>query len=131
VTAHAGTTTDIPTIATDARPRGITSIRRLTIINLALVALQPVSAGLFLSGYGRPAVTAHAVVALALQLGALVQAVTALVLWRRRRVGGSVVGFSVGLLVLVALEIGAGYRGWYWLHVPLGVGIFGGFVRRL
>jgi len=57
--------------------------------------LQPVSAGFFLSGYGR-AVTMHAVVALALQLGALIQ---------------------------VIIALGLGYTRRHWLHVPLGVGL--------
>jgi Na+/proline symporter len=131
VTVQAGTLTEVLKRSTDASPRGIIWIQRLMVLNLVLVALQPVSAGLFLSGYGSRAVAVHAGVALALQFGALVQAVTAVVLWRRRRIPGSLAGFSAGLLVLVALEIGAGYSGRYWLHVPLGVGMFGGLVRRV
>jgi hypothetical protein len=113
---------------TDAGGKGITLIRRLLGLNLALVALQPLSAGFFLSGYER-AVTVHAAVAIALQLGALIQVVTAIVLWRRRRVPGWVAGFSVGLFVIVFLQVGLGYSKWYWLHVPVGVGILG-FISR-
>ena len=131
MTAHVGTTTEVPSIITDAGPRGLKLIRRLAIINLTLVALQPVSAGLMLSGYGRRAVTAHVAVAFALQFGALIHAIAAVVLWRRLRVPGSVAGFGLGLLVIVALEIGVGYSGRYWLHVPLGVGIFGALTRHM
>jgi hypothetical protein len=110
-----------------------TLIRRLAVINLGLVALQPLSAGFFLSGYQR-AMTVHAVVALALQFGALIQAVTAVVLWQRRRVPAWVAGLSIGLFVIVFLQVGLGYKKSYWLHVPIGVGIFGwltGQVNRL
>jgi hypothetical protein len=128
-TAHAGMTTEASTGATEAGGQGIRLIRRLVVINLGLVALQPISAGLFLSGYER-AVTVHAGVALALQLGALIQAVTAVVLWRRRRVPAWVAGLSIGLLVIVFLQVGLGYNKQYWLHVPIGVGIFGGLIRQ-
>jgi hypothetical protein len=72
----------------------------------------------------------HAAVALALELGALTQALTAVVLWRRRRVPAWVAGMSIGLLVIVFLEVGLGYNKRYWLHVPIGVGIFGELIRQ-
>src|SRR6266542_2081896 len=100
-----GMATDASTRTTDAGGQGIRVIRRLVVINLALVALQPISAGFFLSGYER-AVTVHAVVAQALQLGALIQAITAIVLWRRRRVAAWVAGLSIGLFVIVFLQVG-------------------------
>lgn len=128
-TAHARMTTDASKGPTDAAGQGIRLIRRLVVINLGLVALQPLSAGFFLSGYER-AVTVHAVVALALQLGALVQAVAAVILWRRRRVPAGVAGISLGLFVIVFLEVGLGYNKSYWLHVPIGVGIFGWLIRQ-
>ena len=98
-------------------------------MNLGLVALQPLSAGLLLSGYLR-ATTIHAVVALALLLGTLLQAATAVVLWQRRQVSVSAASLSVGLFVIVFLEVGLGYKAQYLLHVPLGVGIFGGLIRQ-
>jgi len=110
--------------------RGITLIRQLALINLACVGLQPISAGFFLSGY-EYAVPAHAGVALALQLGALIQAVTALVLWRRNRAPAWVAGISIGLFAMVLLQAGLGYSRRYWLHVPLGVGIFGWLTRQV
>ena len=113
--------------------RGISLIRQLALINLAFVALQPLSAGLFLSGYGG-AVTAHTTVALSLQLGALVQAIIAIVLWRRDRAPAWVAGISIGLLLMVSVQLGLGYTRRYWLHVPVGVGMFGwlmGQVNRL
>jgi hypothetical protein len=129
-TAHAGMRTEASTGTTDAGRQGIRLIRRLLVINLGLVALQPLSAGLFLSGYER-AVTVHAAVALALQLGALIQAVTAIVLWRRRRLPAWLGGLSIGLLVIVFLQVGLGYNKQYWLHVPIGVGMFGWLMRQV
>ena len=93
----------------DAAGQGIRLIRWLVGINLGLVALQAVSAGFFLSGYQR-AMAVHAVVGQALTLGALIQAVTAVVLWRRRRVPAWVAGLSLGLFVIVFLQVGLGYR---------------------
>jgi len=123
------TTTDAKG-STDAGRQGIRLIRRLMIINLALVALQPLSAGFFLSGYQR-AMTVHGVVALALQCGVVIQAVTAVVLWRRGRVPAWVTGLCIGLFVIVFLQVGLGYKKSYWLHVPIGVGIYGWLTRRV
>jgi hypothetical protein len=78
--AHSGITT-----ASNAGGQGIRWIRRLVLMNLGLVALQALSAGFFMSGYGH-AVTIDANVGHVLQLGALTQGVAAVVLWRRRRV---------------------------------------------
>ena len=109
---------------------GTKVIRWLLGINLALVALQPVSAGFILSGYGS-AVAVHRGVAMALQLGVVIQAMTAVVLWARRRAPGWVAGFSAGLFVIVFLQAGFGYRDWHWLHVPVGVGIVGWLTRQM
>jgi hypothetical protein len=113
---------------TDATERSVRLIQRLMQINLAFIALQPISAGLFLSGSGW-AVRAHAVVALALLLGAFAQGVTAVILWRRRRVPAWVAGVSIGLLVAVFVQHGLGYNKVFWLHVPIGVGLFGWLIR--
>ena len=123
-------TTDPSKGTTDAGGLGIRSIRWLLAVNLGLVALQALSAGFLLSGDGR-AVTAHATGALALQLGALIQGVTAVVVWRRRRVPTWVARFSIGLLVIVFLQVGLGHNKRYWLHVPIGVGMFGWLTRQV
>lgn len=104
-------------------------MRQLVIVNLGLVALQAISAGFLLSGYGL-AIKVHGVVAVALLLGALVQAILAIVQWRRRRVPAWVAGVSAGLLLFVILQTGLGYRKQYWLHVPIGVALFGGLIRQ-
>jgi hypothetical protein len=107
---------------TDGGGRAIKWIQWLMATNLGLVALQPISAGFLLSGYDY-ASTIHAGVAVALQLGAFIQGVTAVVLWLRRRVRGWAAVLSIGLFIMVLLEVWAGRNREYWLHVPIGVGI--------
>lgn len=128
-TSALSTATDALKETTDSTKQGVSLIRWLLGINLGLAALQPLSAGLFLSGYER-AVTVHAVVAQALAVGALIQAVTAVVLWRWRRVPAWIAGFSIGLFIIVFLQVGLGYRKTYWLHVPIGVGILSLLTRQ-
>lgn len=60
---------------------------------------------------------------MALLLVALIQGVTGVVLWLRRRVSMRAAGLCVGLFVLVFIEVWAGRNREYWLHVPVGVGI--------
>ena len=122
-------TTGASKATTDTAGPGIRLIRQVVVINVGLVALQALSAGFLMSGYAR-ALTVHTVVAVALQFSALIQAIAAVVLWRRRRVPTWVAGLSIGLLVIVFLQVGFGYRKLYWLHVPIGVGIFGGLTRQ-
>jgi hypothetical protein len=128
---HAGassTATGEPSIAVGGW--GIELIRGLVIVNLVLVALQALSAGFFLSGDGR-GVNAHSAGAKALLGVVLIQAVGAAVLWRRRRLPGWVAGNCLVPLVIVLLEMGLGRSKQYWLHLPLGVLIFGGLTRQL
>jgi hypothetical protein len=123
-------TTEASIETSDAAGRGIRLIRWLMGINLGLVALQAVSAGFLLSGYP-PAITIHAVVAVALEFGALIQAAAAVVLWRQRRVPAWMAGLSIGLFVIVLLQVGLGHRKQFWLHVPIGVAIFGWLTRQV
>src|SRR5262245_43796619 len=108
------TTMDTPmahseiTTATSVGGQGIRWFRRLVLMNLGLVALQALSAGLFLPGYGRAA-TIHAGVATALQLGALTQALAAVVLSRRSRVPAWVARDGIVLFVAVLLQVWLGY----------------------
>ena len=113
-------TTEASNATTDTGGKAISLVRRLVVINLGFVALQALSAGFLMSGYA-PALKVHAIVAVALQFGAFIQAVAAVVQWRRRRVPAWVAGASIGF----------GYRRLYWLHVPIGVGIFGGLTRQV
>ena len=122
-------TTATSTTSTVGGGPGIRLVRRVIVINLGLVGFQALSAGFLMSGYAR-ALTVHEFVAVGLELGVLIQAIVAVVLWRRRRVPSWVAGVSIGLLMIVFLQVGFGYRKLYWLHVPVGVGIFGGLTRQ-
>ena len=119
---------DITTGTNDAG-QGVKWIRRLVLLNLGLVTIQALSAGFLMSGYGLSS-TIHAGVARALPLGALIQAVAAVVFWRQRRVPAWVARAGIVLFVIVVLQVGAGYTRRYWLHVPIGVGLFGGLIRQ-
>jgi len=131
MTAAKGDKEDSQIVTDMQTPRGGSQlVRRLTMINLGLVAIQPFSAGFLMSGYDHAA-TVHAVVANALQVGAIIQAVTAIVLWRRRRVPGWVAAFGVGLFGIVFLQVGLGHNREYWLHVPIGVGLLGWLTRQV
>jgi hypothetical protein len=123
-------TTEASNATTDAGGKAISLVRWLVVINLGFVALQALSAGFLMSGYAR-ALKVHSIVAVALQFGVLIQAVAAVVQWRRRRVPAWVAGVSIGLFVSVLLQVGFGYARLYWLHVPIGVGIFGGLTRQV
>jgi hypothetical protein len=123
-------TTDTSEKTIDVSGRGVTLIRRLAVANRGMVTLQVLSAGFLMSGYAR-ALLIHAIVAATLEVGALIQAVTAVVLWARRRVPASVAGFGVALAVIVFLQAGLGYRRTYWLHVPIAVGLLGWLTRQV
>jgi len=115
---------DVATVTSRASGQNIRLIRWLTLVNLVLVALQPISAGFFLSGFGR-ALPAHAAGGLALQLGLLVQAGAAVVQWRRQRLPAWVAAVSAGLLAAVVLQNAFGHKKLFWLHVPVGVALVG------
>ena len=122
--------TDVLTATTQTGGQEIRLVRRLVVVNLGLVALQALSAGFLMSGYAR-ALSIHTIVAVGLQVGTLIQAVAAIVLWRRRRVPAWVAGVSTGLFLIVLLQVGAGFRRSYWLHIPIGVGLVGGLTRQM
>lgn len=111
------------------RVRLLLGLRIIVPLHLTAVLLQAMSAGFFFSGHAG-AVPAHEMGARLLGLIALTQAGLALFFWRRGGGPGWFVGASVALLVAEALQIGAGYGRVYWLHVPLGVLLFGGLTRQ-
>lgn len=110
--------------------QAIWAIQRLAIFNLGLVALEAISAGSILSGHGY-AEAVHRVAAIALQFGALVQAVVSVVIGWRYRIPSWVMGVSVGLLVFVMVQVSLGRSMSFWLHVPAGVGLFAALTRQV
>jgi hypothetical protein len=115
--------------ATNTAGHRIGWFKWLVVANLGLVALEALSAGFLLSGFGS-ALTIHAGIARALLLGAVTQAIAAIVLWRRGDAPAWLGRAGIGLLVIVVLQMGAGFTRRYWLHVPIGVGLFGGLIRH-
>jgi hypothetical protein len=81
-----------------------------------------------MSGYGR-ALTVHNEVGLALLVGAFVQTALSVVMWLRL-VAAWVARVSIGLFLIVFLQNGLGHTRQYWLHVPIGVGLFGALIRQ-
>jgi hypothetical protein len=112
-----------------ARRRNLSAIKRIVVANLALVSVQALTAGFLMSG-SVLALRFHSGVGFALELGALVQALTAATLRRRRHVSSILAIINLVLFVLVVLQVGVGFRRLYWLHVPIGVGLFGGLIRQ-
>lgn len=97
-------------------------IKWLTLLSVGLIALQPISAGFWLSGFEH-ASALHALGAGAVLLVAVLQCLAALVLLARHRVDARVVARCLGLLLIVVGEAWAGRHGEYWLHLPVGVGL--------
>ncbi len=110
--------------------QAIRTIQSLAIVNLGLVALEAISAGSILSGHGY-GVAIHRVAAIALQIGALVQAFVSVVIGWRYPIPRWVMGVSVGLLVFVLMQAGLGRSKSFWLHVPAGVGLFAALTRQV
>jgi hypothetical protein len=93
-------------------------------VQAAMVFLQAVFAGGFLSG--RTGLRyAHGVNAGLLWLVSVVLIVVAVVTWRRGRSPGWVAAVASGLWVALEVQIAAGEAGMLWIHIPLGVAIFG------
>jgi hypothetical protein len=93
-------------------------------VQAAMVFMQAVFAGGFLSG--RTGLRyAHGVNAGLLWLVSVVLMVVAVVTWRRGRTPGWVAAVASGLWVSLEVQIAAGEAGMLWIHVPLGVAIFG------
>jgi hypothetical protein len=121
--------TGVSARTTGADGQDIRVIRQLVVTNLVMVALQPVSAGLLMSGFGR-ALSVHAVVGLALLLGLLVQVGAAVLLWRRGRAPAWVAWVSGALFVAVLPQNALGHNRQYWLHVPVGVALLAALNRQ-
>lgn len=93
-------------------------------LQAAMVFLQAVLAGGFLSGDSDLRQVHLANAGLLWQVS-LALAVAAIVAWRRRRSPGWVAAAAGGLWVAIEVQMVTGVYGHLWLHIPLGVAIFG------
>jgi hypothetical protein len=106
------------------------ALRVVAVLHALSLVLQPVLAGLFLSGQDS-AIDSHATNASIVVLLGLVLSVLAFLTWRRRLVPRQVFTVSASLWVAEGLQMGAGYAHLMWLHVPLGVLLFGGLAQLM
>ncbi|MFB4317771.1 hypothetical protein [Actinomadura sp. 21ATH] len=104
---------------------------RVTAIGHALAfALQPILAGMFLSGRDN-AIGSHGDNAAIVSTIALALTVMTAVARRRRLVGPRVLPLTAAIFVLEIVQLTAGMDHRMWLHIPLGVGLFAAVTATL
>ena len=101
------------------------ALRVVAVLHTLSFILQPILAGMFLSGQDT-AVDSHATNAGILVLLCLVMTVLAFPAWRRGRVPRAAFTTSLALLLTEAVQMGVGFAHVMWLHIPLGVLMMGG-----
>jgi hypothetical protein len=126
----------VPPVAPHTEPAGRVPgwaawlLRVLVLLTAVLVLLQPVSAGLFVTGdvgmLGMHS-AGHIFIALVLML----QIVAAILVWRPGRGPSWPIWATVGLFFLVETQAGFGFARMLALHIPLGVLTFGLAVAML
>jgi hypothetical protein len=104
--------------------------RGILFVNVAGMLFQSILAGQMLGGYGR-ALVFHERTAKLLVIIACVQLAVAIYMRAKSLCPLWVPLASAGLLVAEVIEFAAGEMHNVALHVPLGVAIFGGFLRQL
>lgn len=106
------------------------ALRVVAVLHALSLFLQPVLAGLFLSGQDS-AIDSHATNASILVTLGLVLSVLAFLAWRRNLVPRPVFTVAASLWVAEGLQMMAGYLHLMWLHIPLGVLMFGALARLM
>lgn len=102
-------------------------LRSLAVLHAAVAFLQPVLAGIYLSG--SPASNSvHENAGSMLPVIALPMLVVALVRWRRGRSAAWPAAAVALLIAAEAIQIAMGYGRSLQIHIPLGVGIVGGAI---
>ncbi|NUP48466.1 MAG: hypothetical protein HOW97_14330 [Catenulispora sp.] len=101
------------------------ALRVVAVLHALSFFLQPILAGMFLSGQDQ-AVDSHATNAMILILLCLVMTVLAFPVWRRGQLPRAAFTNAAGLLVAEAVQMMAGFAHLMWLHIPLGVIMMGG-----
>ncbi|MFL6116224.1 MAG: hypothetical protein ACJ786_33450 [Catenulispora sp.] len=105
-------------------------MRVVAVLHALSFVLQPVLAGLFLSGQDG-AIDLHATNAGILILLCLIMTILAVPAWRSGLVPRPVFTTSVSLLVVEIVEMIAGSSHILWLHIPLGVIMMGAFATLM
>lgn len=106
------------------------ALRVTAVLHAIAYALQPILAGLFLSGRDN-AIGSHGDNAALVSSIALALSVMAAVARRRRLVGPSVPPLTAAVFVLEIVQLTAGMDHIMWLHIPLGAGLFAAAIATL
>jgi hypothetical protein len=106
------------------------SLRWLTLIVTLLVLVQPVLAGLFVTG-DVGMLDLHSINASFLTVFAFLQIVAAILVWRPGRGPAWPIWASVAGFLLAEAQAGLGYARVVSAHIPLGVALFGLWVALL
>lgn len=106
------------------------TLRVVAVLHALSFLLQPIMAGLFLSGQDS-AIDMHATNASIVVLLCLVMTVLAFLLWRRGRIPRAAFTTSLALLVVEIIQTMVGYSHIMWLHIPLGVLMMGGVAQLM
>jgi hypothetical protein len=106
------------------------ALRVVAVLHALSLVLQPVLAGMFLSGQDS-AIDSHATNASVLLVLGLVLSVLAFLAWRRDLVPRPVFTVAASLWVAEGLQMMAGYEHMMWLHIPLGVLMFGALAQLM
>jgi hypothetical protein len=101
------------------------ALRVVAVLHAISLFLQPVLAGLFLSG-DDAMIDVHADNGLIVTILCLVQTVFALVLWRKKVVVRSIFTTSLALFLLEGIQLSVGFQHVMWLHIPLGTMLLAG-----
>lgn len=100
------------------------SLRGLVTVVMLLVLVQPVLAGLFVTG-DVGMLDLHSITASFLVVVVFLQIVAAILVWRPGRGPAWPIAASIAAFVLVELQSGLGYARVVAMHIPLGVLLFG------
>ncbi|MEY9857464.1 hypothetical protein ABH935_003072 [Catenulispora sp. GAS73] len=106
------------------------ALRVVAVLHALSFLLQPILAGLFLSGQDS-AIDSHATNATIVVALCLVMTVLAFPAWRRGLVPRAAFTTSAALFVVEILQMGAGYGHVMWIHIPLGVIMMGGVAQLM
>jgi len=106
------------------------ALRVVAVLHALSFFLQPIMAGLFLSGQDS-AIDMHATNAMILVTLCLVMTILAVLAWRRSLVSRRVFSQSLALLIFEILQVFAGVQHIMWLHIPLGVLMMGGIAQLM
>ena len=106
------------------------ALRVVAVLHALSFLLQPILAGLFLSGQDT-AVDSHATNATIVVTLCLVMTVLAFPAWRRGLIPRAAFTTAAALFVVEILQMGAGYGHVMWIHIPLGVIMMGGVAQLM